>query len=103
VSYPEVEQDLALTHEQKDALKAISQKVAAYEKRMFAEQTGPPRTSSPRENRQWHLQKYEAAYEMLAGARQEIAKTLTPSQMTTEQPACRSQCGSIVPTDIVKR
>ena len=81
VTYPEVEQDLALTHEQKDALKTISQKVAAYEKRMFAEQTGPPRASIPRENRQWHLQKYEAAYQMLAGARQEIAKTLTPSQM----------------------
>lgn len=81
VTNPEVEQDLALTQEQKDALKAISQKVKAYEKRMFAERTGPPRAPSPHENRQWHIQKYEGGYQMLAGARQEIAKTLTPSQM----------------------
>jgi hypothetical protein len=77
VTYPEVQQDLGFSDEQKEAVRAINRRVYEHEMKMIEELKNPP----PPPRAQWHTQRENAALKMLEQARQEIAQTLTPAQM----------------------
>jgi len=77
VTFPEVQQDLGLSEEQRVAIEVVIKKVRDHESKMHEELKNPP----PSDPAQWHTQRQNAALKMLAQARLEIARALTPAQM----------------------
>ena len=76
VTYPEVQQDLALSDQQKEQVSAITREFKDYERKMFAE------VNAEAARGPWGLdRKREAAMQMLAQTRQDIMRVLNLFQV----------------------
>lgn len=75
--FPEVQEDIAMTDKQKAAIRAITQRLQAFDQKMLEGLKNPPATNRA----QWHIARQEAGQREVDRAGQAIARELTPVQM----------------------